>query len=151
MDRRVELFAFQGDTGLYFTELASAGRPARRWLVVGREGRILASHEDVEASFRSGEGVRGPDRLEIDSPVALGSAELARVVLRDEPLSRAPWLVRVWLERLTRPRFVWSAAPFEFTVRDPAGGGKLRLAGKGLVDVARFDAGGLLPAIRWGE
>jgi hypothetical protein len=150
MERRIELFALQGDAGLYFTELAVAGQPPRRWLVLGQGGRILASHEDVEASFQPGGGAAGPDRLRIDSASARGGAELARVLLRDEPLGRAPWPIRVWIERLTRPRFVWSAAPFEFTVRE-AGGGERRFSGKGLVDVARFDAGGPLPAARWGE
>jgi hypothetical protein len=150
MQRRVELFAFRGDAGLYFTELSPAGGPPRRWLVLGQGGRILASHEDVEASFGPGREAGGPDRLRIDSPSARGGAELARVLLRDEPLARAPWLIRAWIGQRTRPRFVWSAAPFAFTVREPGGRERI-LSGNGLVDVARFDAGGPLPATSWGE
>jgi hypothetical protein len=138
VDRRVELFALEGAGGLYLHELTTAAGETRRWLVVAREGRIVESTAEVRV-----EALPNADGgLTIDSILGSGRIAAQSVLLRDEPLERAPWLVRWWLGRLTWPRFVWSAAPFDFVARDRNGEGPLRLSGRGLVNVSRFDVGG---------
>jgi len=153
--RRVELFGFHGAAGLYFSEVTTPSGEPRRWLVVGRDGRMAEAGQGIEARFHpEGSGpptAAAPARLEIAAGTDSGRVDLGRIVLRDEPLSRAPWFARWWLTRLTRPRFVWSQAAFDFNVRDPAGSGNLRLAGRGLVEVGRFDARAGVPADSWGE
>jgi len=155
VQRRVELFGFHGATGLYFSEVTPPGGDPRRWLVVGRDGRMAEVGAGIEARFRpagsDAERSGAPAGLEIAAGGDSGRATLGPVVLRDEPLSRAPWFARWWLTRLTRPRFVWSEAAFDFRVRDPAGSGNLRLAGTGLVEVGRFDPKARVPADSWGE
>jgi len=155
VQRRVELFGFHGGSGLYFSEVTPPSGEPRRWLVVGRNGRMAEAGVGIEARFRpdgsSADGAGAAAGLEIAAGEDSGRATLGRIVLRDEPLSRAPWFARWWLTRLTRPRFVWSEAAFDFSVRDPAGRGNLRLAGTGLVEVGRFDPRSRVPADSWGE
>lgn len=137
--QRLELFALDGDTGLYLSELETPDGASRRWLVVGQGGRILGESGSVRVWAEPDSAAGGSGGMRIESATVTGRVEAPRVLLRDEPLARAPWLARWWLGRLSRPRFTWSAAPFEFTVRG-ADGQPLRLAGRGLLDVARFGA-----------
>lgn len=148
--RRVELFAFEDGVGVYFVERTAPGGASRRWLVAGRDGRIWHAREAFRARYaqRPAGGA-----LSLDAPGLSGRVTLDGVLLRDEPLRRAPLLARWWYGRFLRPRFVWSAASFEFRLRDPEGGPELRIAGEGLVDVARFDPSGAAPGegAEWGE
>jgi hypothetical protein len=149
--RRVELFAIGSGVGLYFVEVTPPAGKVRRWLVAGRDGRIWRRSDAVEVRYASG---RDGDGLHLEGPGISGRAGLDRILLRDEPLSRAPWLARWWYGRHTRPRFVWSAAPFEFTVHGLGAEETLRISGHGLVEVARFDPGGATPSEEkagWGE
>ena len=139
VEQRVELFGLEDGAGLYLTEVTAPGGESRRWLVVGREGRIIESTDRVELD------PAGTGSLTISSASATGRLGIDRELLRDEPLLRAPWLARWWVGRLTRPRFVWTSAPFELTVAGAHAEG-LRLAGRGLLGVARFDAGEVPPA-----
>jgi hypothetical protein len=136
--RRVELFAFEKGVGVYFVERTDPSGASRRWLVTGRDGRIWNERDGVEVRY----SVRAQGgSLSLASPDLSGSATLDGILLRDEPLQRAPLLARWWYGRVMRPRFVWSAAPFEFRLQDPEGGEDLRISGQGLVDVSRFDPG----------
>jgi len=137
VERRIELFAFDAGVGVYFVERTAPSGETARWLVAGRDGRVWHEREAVETrySMRAEGG-----SLSLASPGLSGSATLEGVLLRDEPLQRVPRVARWWYGRVMRPRFVWSAAPFEFHLQDPEGR-QLRIAGRGLVDVARFDPG----------
>jgi len=135
--RRVELFGMGEAGGVYLQELTTPAGETRRWLVAAQGGRILGSAGDVRvAEAPAGSG------LVIESSFGSGRIGPQSVLLRDEPLQRVPWLLRWWLERLTRPRFVWSAAPFEFVAEGPGEEAALRVSGRGLVNVARFDPQG---------
>lgn len=147
--RRVELFAMEGGLGVYFLETHPPAGPARRWLVAGRDGRIWVEDETVKARYThdpDGSGVG------LSAGGLHGEASLGPVLLRDEPLGRAPWLARWWYGRITKPRFVWSAAPFDFALRPPGSSEPLRFRGRALVNVARFDPSGAGSGeAGWGE
>ncbi|MBW2315092.1 MAG: hypothetical protein JRH10_12940 [Deltaproteobacteria bacterium] len=135
VERRVEFFGLENGTGVYLSDVTAPDGEAHRWLVVGRDGRIVESTEQVELD------PVGAGGLAIRAASATGRVGASRELLRDEPLARAPWLARLFVGRLTRPRFIWSSAPFDFTVGRPEAGGS-SLAGRGLLGVSRFDATG---------
>jgi hypothetical protein len=139
VDRRVELFGVEDGGGMYFTEVTAPDRTVRRWLVVARDGRIVDRSDEVEL------GRDGGGSLELSTASSRGRLSIGPELLRDQPLERAPLLARWWVGRWTRPRFVWSAARFDFEAgRAPAT--PVHLAGRGLLGVSRFDASDAPPA-----
>ena len=136
--RRTEFFALDDRGALYYTEVTTANGETRRWLVAQKDGKTAHRSTEVtlEPSGSAGLAFAGGP-LRIEAPGVSGRIDRPRVLLRDEPIARIPWLVRWFVSPRATSRSEWRAAPFELTLHD-AKGSDLTLSGTGVITVAQF-------------
>jgi len=110
--RSVELFAMDGDLGLYLRQTLDPEGRERAWLLLQRGGRTLHQGPPAESELRwRQEGSEYPELagLRVAYPGFRAQAEVGAPLGTFEPLSRLPAPLRLALELRTRPRLVWSA------------------------------------------
>jgi len=141
--RRAELFAAQGDVGIYLSDLTFANGKRRGALIVRDSERVLYRSDDVPVTLDGAPTPPGDARYPVpahwlvDTPVARADVHLGREWLRWEPLDIVPQPFRFLLGLRAEPQLVWADA--EFTLGLAAGGGggaPLRAAGRGVALVA---------------
>lgn len=125
LQRGVELFAMDGELGLYFREALGPEGEARRWLLVQRGGRTL-HRGPADADLHWTEDAGGyPElaALRVAAPGVEARAETGAAIGSFEPLDRLPAPLRALLALRTRPRVVWSAPQATVVLEEPSGAG----------------------------
>jgi hypothetical protein len=137
MQRGVELFAMQGDLGVYFREALAPDGRTHAWLLVQRGARTLYQGEPSRRDLRWHPGpAEYPElaSLAVTAPGLSARVELGAPLGRFEPLSRLPGPLRWALELRTRPRLTWSAPRCQIQVA--AGGERLARNAPALVKLS---------------
>jgi hypothetical protein len=112
LQRGVELFAMEGDLGVYFREALAPDGRTHAWLLVQRGARTLFQGEPARRDLRWRPGpVAYPElaSLAVAAPGLAARVELGEPLGHFEPLARMPAPLRWALELRTRPRLTWSA------------------------------------------
>ncbi len=115
----VELFAMQGELGLYLRETETPTGARHSWLVLQRDGAVVfqGPPSDSQITWSTGRpGYPVPTALRFRAPGMSGRASFGEVLGRFEPLARLPAPLRLVLELRTRPRLQWSASRVELTL-----------------------------------
>ncbi len=140
--RRAELFAAQGEVGLYLSELTFADGRRRGTLIVRDAERVLYRSDDLPVTVDEPPTQPGDARYPVpahwlvDGPVARADVRLGREWLRWEPLDIVPQPFRFLLGLRAAPQLVWADAEFTLGLAAGAGGAPLQTAGRGVALVA---------------
>jgi hypothetical protein len=140
--RRIDFLAFDGDVALALVDvLPVPGRAPWRWLAVQEASQPVQQSAAFEAVASGAAPGRGepqyplPGALRLENPELSGRIDLARVLLRHEPLEDLPQPFRFLFSLKTRPRRAWVESPFALKFDTPSSRSTRELRGTGIAAV----------------